>query len=77
MRRHHRDEVLVDVAGGLDLHRRHHLGHRGLVLGEERSFVGSAAEAGAPATSARMSSACCGNSFERRSSAMGLVLADD
>jgi hypothetical protein len=43
VRRHHGDEVAVDVAGRLCLHRAHHPGHRGLVFGEEGAFVRVAA----------------------------------
>ena len=39
VRRHHGDEVAVDVAGRLGLHGVHHLGHRGFVFGEESAFI--------------------------------------
>src|SRR3984893_6227348 len=40
MRGHHSDEIAVDIACRLYLHVAHHLDHRGLVLFQERSFVG-------------------------------------
>jgi hypothetical protein len=39
MRRHHGDEIAVDVAGRFCLHRGHHPVHRGLVFGEEGAFI--------------------------------------
>ncbi len=36
---HHRDEVLVDVAAGLDRHVVHHLRHGGIALRQERGAV--------------------------------------
>ena len=41
VRRHHGDEVAVDVAGRLCLHGAHHPVHRGLVFGEESAFIRS------------------------------------
>jgi hypothetical protein len=46
VRRHHRDEIFVDVTRRLDLHRRHHLVHRRVVCREERSFGRACGEEG-------------------------------
>jgi hypothetical protein len=40
MRRHHRDEIAVDVAGRLGAHAVHHLRHRRVGLFQERAFLG-------------------------------------
>ena len=39
VRRHHGDEVAIDVAGRLYLHGAHHPGHGGLVFGKESAFI--------------------------------------
>ena len=49
MRHHHRDEVLVDVAGRLDAHADHHLRHRAVVLGQERRLFGGGGAEGSRA----------------------------
>jgi Arginase family len=40
MRRHHGHEIAVGITGRLDRHVVHHLGHRVVVLLQERSFIG-------------------------------------
>lgn len=41
MRVHHGDEVAIDVTGWLRRHVVHHLGHRHIVLLQERGFLGA------------------------------------
>jgi hypothetical protein len=41
MRVHHGNEVAIDVAGRLRRHVVHHLGHRRVVLFQERGFLGA------------------------------------